>query len=48
MMASEAEENFIAEAKEMESARHGSKQGVHVVHLLKYLRNTLSRKHRLI
>lgn len=37
-----AEENFIAKAKETESARHGSKQGVHVVHLSKYLRNKLS------
>lgn len=44
MMSSEptAEENFIAKAKETESARHGSKQRLHVVHLLKDLRNTLS------
>ena len=43
MMASKptAEENFIAKAKETESARHGSKQRLHVVHLLKHLRNTL-------
>jgi hypothetical protein len=44
MMASKptAKENFIAKAKETESARHGSKQRLHVVHLLKHLRNTLS------